>query len=115
MGWDPAPPAYDHPVQLSSTDDLERSRVTVFFRLVLAIAAFVVGGVLTGGSGSGGRSNYGGSAGVLWVSAFLGWFASLAKGRMPRQLRDANLYGLRYGAQTGGYILLLTDRYPDAD
>jgi hypothetical protein len=210
MGWDPAEPTYDHPVRLSSTDDLERSRLTVFFRLILAIPhliwlvlwglavffvaianwfatlfgrqspdslhefisryvryethvtayvsltanpwpaflgrpgtypidvefappaaqnrwktgfrvilaipAFLVSGALAGGSGSGsGRSGYGGSAGVLWASAFLGWFAALFTGRMPRQLRDANLYALRYGAQTGGYLLLLTERYPDAD
>jgi len=210
MGWEPEPPAYDHPIRLTSTDDLQRSRLTVFFRLILAlphliwlvlwaaaaffvaianwfatllgrqspdslheflsrfvryethvtaylslttnpwppflgkpnsyeidvefappaeqnrwktgfriilgIPAFLVSGALTGGSGSGGgRSGYGGSAGVLWASAFLGWWAALFTGRMPRQLRDANLYGLRYGAQTGGYLLLLTERYPDAD
>jgi hypothetical protein len=45
----------------------------------------------------------------------LGWFAILARGRMPKGLRDASAYGVGYGAQTAAYLLLVTDRYPDAD
>src|SRR6185436_2948130 len=47
--------------------------------------------------------------------ALLGWFAVLARGAMPRGLRDAGAYALAYGAQTAAYLLLLTDRYPDGD
>ena len=48
-------------------------------------------------------------------SAFLAWFACLVLGRMPTGFRDLLAYALRYGAQTWGYLLFLTDRYPDAD
>ncbi len=34
---------------------------------------------------------------------------------MPTGFRDLLAYALRYGAQTWGYLLFLTDRYPDAD
>ena len=45
----------------------------------------------------------------------LGWFASLARGRMPKGLRDAGAYGVGYNAQALAYLLLVTDRYPNAD
>jgi hypothetical protein len=44
----------------------------------------------------------------------LGWFAALITGRMPRNLRQAQVLALRYGAQLNGYLYLLTDRYPFA-
>jgi hypothetical protein len=34
---------------------------------------------------------------------------------MPKGLRDAGAYGIGYGAQTLAYLLLVTDRYPNAD
>jgi hypothetical protein len=46
------------------------------------------------------------------IAAFFGWFASLVLGRMPRSLREAQAYALRYSAQTSAYLLLVTDRYP---
>jgi hypothetical protein len=49
---------------------------------------------------------------VLLTLAVAGWFAALAVGRMPKGMRDLGAYCLRYSAQTGGYLLLLTDRYP---
>jgi hypothetical protein len=73
--------------------------------------AYGVDGALLGGA----RSGYSYSGGVLWTNAFLAWWACLFTGRMPEGLRDLNLYALRYGAQTGAYALLITDRYPDAD
>ena len=54
-----------------------------------------------------------GLSGLLFVVAFLGWFAALATGRMPHGFRNAGAYVLRYSAQTAAYgYLLLTDRYP---
>jgi hypothetical protein len=52
---------------------------------------------------------------LLSIAAFLGWFSALARGRMPRGLRDLAAYGLSYGAQYWAYLLLLTDRYPSSD
>jgi len=47
--------------------------------------------------------------------AFFAWFACLVKARMPNGFRDALAYALRYSAQTYGYLIFLTDRYPYAD
>ena len=47
--------------------------------------------------------------------AFLGWFAALVLGRMPKGLRDLAAYGVGYSAQAWAYPLLLTDRYPNSD
>jgi hypothetical protein len=84
-------------------------------------------GVLAGGSvglplfafarGRNRRSEGGGGFGGLLgaICGFLGWFASIVLGRMPKGLRDAGAYGLGYGAQSRAYLLLLTERYPNAD
>jgi uncharacterized protein DUF4389 len=45
----------------------------------------------------------------------LGWFAILARGRMPKGLRDAGAYSVGYSAQVLSYVLLVTERYPNAD
>lgn len=112
----------EYPIDVRIPGPVAQSRVTVFFRLILAIPAFIVSSVL---GGSGGvripyRTRQGGvvAGGIGALSAtcgFLGWFASLARGRMPKGLRDAGAYGIGYGAQTLAYALLLTDRYPSSD
>jgi Domain of unknown function (DUF4389) len=93
--------------------------------LMTTLIGFGVGGGGGGGGGGGstGETDYGseaawaagGTASAVFVAAILGWFACLALGRMPLGFRDLAAYGLRYAAQTFGYLLLLTDRYPDAD
>ena len=55
------------------------------------------------------------SAGSRQRSAVLGWFASLFSGRMPSGLRDAGAYAFGYRAQVLAYVLLVTERYPNAD
>jgi hypothetical protein len=105
---------------------LAQARWKTGFRLPLAIPAFLVAAALGGaggpavfpnGGGRGGASRYsaGGSGALTSFVAFLGWFASLARGRMPKGLRDAGAYGLGYGTQSLAYFLLVTDRYPSAD
>ena len=74
-------------------------RLTVLFRLVLAIPAFVVASVL---------------GGVALVIAFLAWWYALVTARMPEGLRNLGVTCLRYGAQTYAYALLVTGRYPYA-
>ena len=49
---------------------------------------------------------------VAWIVAFLAWFYALFTGRMSKGMRDLQAYCLRYQAQTYGYLLLLTQRYP---
>ena len=86
-----------YPVRLVVTDDLRRTRLTVFFRLLLAIPHFIW------------LSLWGIAAAV---AAILNWFATLFAGRMPRGMRDLGAFCMRYDQQTAAYVLLLTDRYP---
>ncbi|HEX7291102.1 MAG TPA: DUF4389 domain-containing protein [Conexibacter sp.] len=86
-----------YPVELTLPEPARQDRLTVAFRLVLAVPAFAL------------ASTY---AGVAIVAAFLGWFAVLATGRMPLGLRNALALWLRYNQQAAGYLLLLTERYP---
>lgn len=112
-----------YPVDLETPEPGPQRRWTAALRIVLAIPSLLLAGALIGsGGGSWGKGDQGiwettfsGGGGVAMAAAFLGWFAILALGRMPRGLRDAVLYALRYTAQTLAYLLLVTDRYPNAD
>lgn len=114
--------AGSYPVDVRLPERASQSRWKTFFRLFLAVPALLMTTAL-GGAGAGftsrrGRSRFygAGARGALSVTcAVLGWFASLARGRMPKGLRDASAYSLGYTAQTLAYLLLVTDRYPDAD
>ena len=113
-----------YPIDVELPADPERqSRWRILFRLVLAIPSILLAtafygftGTQTSAGSSSGREG-GGVAfgGPLFAVAILGWFASLATGRMPRGFRDAAGYGIGYRAQTFAYLLLVTDRYPNAD
>jgi Domain of unknown function (DUF4389) len=95
-----------YPVDLEIADPVPQGRWSILFRLILALPALLLTSTLTG-SRSGG--------GTVGTSAFLGWFASLVRGRMPSGLRGLLAYSLRYAAQAYSYLFLLTSRYPDAD
>jgi hypothetical protein len=88
--------AGSYPVDPELPGPEEQRRLVTGFRIFLAIPALLVSAALDG---------------LLFVSAFLGWFASLALGRMPRSLREAQAYALRYSAQISSYVLLVTERY----
>jgi hypothetical protein len=112
----------EYPIDIRLPEEpVPQRRWTIFFRLLLALPALIVSGALAGVSGGnlgGGRNEKrtgtGGGA-LLLVCAVLGWFASLARGRMPKGLRDAGAYAIGYSAQASAYLLLVTDRYPNAD
>lgn len=89
--------AGSYPVDLQLPGPEPQRRLVTLFRLFLGLPALAVSGALST---------------LLFVSGFLGWFASLALGRMPRSLREAQAYSLRYSAQVAAYLLLVTDRYP---
>jgi hypothetical protein len=103
-------PGYEVDVEIAPPS--QQGRWSVAFRLLLAVPAMILAGNLASFGGGGTGSLY---AGVGASAAFLGWFAALVLGRMPRGLRDLAAYAIGYGAHTGGYLLLLTDRYPNAD
>ncbi len=86
-----------HPIRLVVTDDLQRNRLTVFFRLILAIPAYIVSGIL-------GYLNR--------ALAVFSWFIALAMGSVPEGLRNFAAFALRYEQQTTAYALVLTGRYP---
>ena len=89
--------AGSYPVDLVIPGPERQRRLVTLFRIFLAIPAIIVESAL----------------GLLAVAAaFLGWFASLATGSMPRGLRNVVAWYLGYQGQASGYLLLLTDRYP---
>jgi hypothetical protein len=119
-----------YPIDLEIDPPERQSRWTAFFRLIVALPALLLTAVLGGGFSFGSQggswsSASGEQSGAAWtgatvagtaaVAAFLAWFAILARGHAPRGLRDLVAYALGYGAQTGGYLLLLTGRYPSSD
>ena len=100
--------AGSYPVDLEIDEPVRQNRWTVLFRVILAIPSQLLASALSGG----GTSDAGGA---MLTAGFLGWFASLVRGRMPDGLRDLLVYTLRYTAQAYAYLFLVTPRYPDAD
>jgi Domain of unknown function (DUF4389) len=122
---DPYPPFsgdQTYPIDVTLPDPVAQARWRTFFRLILAIPQLVIQSVLLGGTNFAFRgavnkrsTSFSGGGGLLTAAAFLGWFSSLATGRMPRGLRDAGAYALGYRAQGLAYVLLLTETYPNSD
>jgi hypothetical protein len=107
--------ADSYPVDVEVAPPGRQNRWKTGFRLFLALPAMLLADTMVGFGTSlaGGASTYGG--GVAVTAAFLGWFYVLARGRMERGLRDVAAWGIGYSAQVTGYLLMLTDRYPDSD
>lgn len=86
-----------YPVDVEIAPPVKQSRLTIFFRGLLGIPAYIVLELL----------RY-----VAQLVMFLSWFYALFLGRLHSGLRDVLVYWLRYNAQTIGYYCLLTQRYP---
>lgn len=86
-----------YPIDLEIDPPQPQSRLTVFFRLILALPAYLVSGIL-------GYLNR--------LLAVFSWFVALVMGRVPEGLRNFAAFALRYEQQTTGYAYLLTQRYP---
>ena len=86
-----------YPIDLTTAEPGPQRRLVTLFRVFLAVPALMLSSAYYG---------------VLFVIALLGWFASLATGRMPAGMRDLGAAAIRYGTQTFAYLLLVTDRYP---
>ncbi len=102
-----------YPVDVEIAPPAPQNRWKVGFRLVLAVPALMFAGVLSYTGRTSGGYNF--TFGLLGTIAFLGWFACLARSRMPRGFRDAAVWALAYTAQLDAYLFLLTDRYPNSD
>jgi len=97
---DPFPPfgaGGTYPVDVRIDPGETQSRLTVFFRTLLAIPAFLLTYVFRM---------------VNQLVALLGWFYCLFTGHMHQGMRDISAWLLRYETQTWAYVLLLTGRYP---
>ena len=88
-----------YPIDLTIAPRARQRRLGVLARLALALPALLLASVYVL---------------LALVVGVLAWCAALATGRMPGGLRDLGAAALRYEAQTVGYLLLLTSRYPDA-
>jgi hypothetical protein len=86
-----------HPIRLVVNDDLQRNRLTVFFRLILAIPDFL-GGTLWGV--------------IAILAAIVNWFATLFTGRSPDGLHTFLATFLRYATHVRAYALLVADPFP---
>jgi uncharacterized protein DUF4389 len=109
-----------YPVDVEIDPPARQSRWSGAFRLVLAFPAVLLATLFGGALSINGPwifFTYGFAlvGGIAGVVAFLAWFFCLALGRAPQGLRDLTAYVLGYGAQAGGYYLLLTGRYPTSD
>jgi hypothetical protein len=118
-----------YPVDLEVDRARTQGRGGVAARLVLALPLVLLTSALGGaafagdfawaasrsGAGSDSWSAGAGVGGLAATAALLGWFASVARGRMPRGLRDLAAYAIAYTAQVMGFVLLVTDRYPTSD
>jgi hypothetical protein len=86
-----------YPIDLRVDEAAPQSRLTVFFRGLLAIPALVLAYVFRL---------------VNTLIAVLGWFYSLIFGRMHEGMRDLSAWMLQFEMQTYCYLFLLTGRYP---
>lgn len=86
-----------YPVDVHIPEPERQPRLVTAFRLILALPAAIIAGAI---------------ANVALLAAIYVWFYALVRGRAPRGLRNLGAFSLRYGAQTFGYVGLLTHRYP---
>jgi hypothetical protein len=86
-----------HPIRLVVNDDLQRNRLTVFFRLVLAVP-HILWATLWGV--------------IAVLAGIVNWFAALFTGRSPNGLHTFLATYLRYITHVRAYILLVADPFP---
>src|ERR1700751_4913581 len=86
-----------HPVRLVVEDDLERNRLTVFFRLILAIPQLLWISIWT--------------VGMIFV-VIANWFVTLIGGSPAPTLHRWTCAYLRYGTHLNAYLYLVANPYP---
>ena len=85
------------PIRLVVGDDLGRSRLTVFFRLLLALPHAVWLTLWTM---------------AVWLVAFPAWLVALFDGRLPRVFHDFLAAYVRYGVHVAAYVFLAANPFP---
>ena len=86
-----------HPIRLIVNDDLQRNRLTVFFRLILAIPHILWAYLWA----------------VIAILAWIvNWFATLFMGRSPDGLHNFLATFLRYATHVRAYCFLVADPFP---
>jgi hypothetical protein len=86
-----------YPVDVRIDPPEPQNRLTILFRMILAIPAFVLSYAFRQ---------------VNSLIAFVAWFYCIAMGRMSKGMRDVSAWMLQYEIQTYAYATLLTARYP---
>jgi hypothetical protein len=86
-----------HPIRLVVEGDLRRSRLTVFFRLLLVIPHLVWLTLVT--------------VGAFFV-VIASWFVTLIAGQTPGGIHHFLAWALRYSTQVSAYLYLLADPFP---
>jgi hypothetical protein len=87
----------DHPIRLTLSDQLERNRLTVFFRLLLALPHFIwlaLWGI------------------VALLAAIANWIVTLVDGQPVRALHSFLSRYVRYIVHVYGYTYLVANPYP---
>ena len=89
--------AADHPVRIVNNDDLKRSRLTVFFRMLLTIPHYIW------------LMLFGFAAMFVLCAA---WFVGLIRGRVPDGMHGFLSGYLRYWVYVNAYAGLAADPFP---
>lgn len=106
-------PGYPIDVELDPAE--RQGRLGALVRLALAVPAIFMAAAINGGGPAAIGPYWALGGGLVLAVAFLGWFASVVTGRMPRGLRNLGAYGVRYTAEAYAYVLLVTPVYPSSD
>jgi Domain of unknown function (DUF4389) len=91
------PPAERHPIQLVVTDDLRRSRLTVFLRLPLSIPHLIwieLWGI------------------VAWLALVVAWLVGIFLGRIPNSLHRFLAAYVRYSTHVTSYMTIAANPFP---
>lgn len=90
-------PVREDPIRLQADEELARTRVTVFFRLLLAIPHLIwlsLWGI------------------VAFFAAIANWFATLVRGASPEGLHNFLASYVRYATHVYAYLYLTADPFP---
>ncbi|MGH3048328.1 MAG: DUF4389 domain-containing protein, partial [Gaiellaceae bacterium] len=92
-----SPPPQPQTIRIAVDDDLRRSRLTILFRLLLFLPHLVWF--------------------LLWsIAAFfavlVGWFVTLAAGRLPAGLHRFLAAYIRYGTHISAYVFIVANPFP---